>query len=262
MFRHAEVLEPVLCCTWGCFHLGTAPTIHFAVFSPRLYLLPVALAAFVLDLWSPRVAMAIVLAPALVGGVEEYRAYRRFQESYRTMDRLASQRAPEPLYTSTSIPPAGSEEIVDPQTGLHLGDYRTRGSSCRRKMARCRRRQVPQNGGLPRRGVLVFAMEPSTYRPFALRVGGAVDTVERAGVDVVISGWVPFPDGDEHQRLFVAVPERVVSWTAAAVPRPDVVAAESKAAPLTLLASANPACRALSVSEETVVDRTHRGDSP
>ena len=245
----------------GMFHLGTAPTIHFAVFSPRLYLLPVALAAFVLDLWSPRVAMAIVLAPALVGGVEEYRAYRRFQESYRTMDRLASQRAPEPLYIHLD-PASGVQETVDPQTGLHLGDYPDARLELSPEDGSVRRRQVPQNGGLPRRGVLVFAMEPSTYRPFALRVGGAVDTVERAGVDVVISGWVPFPDGDEHQRLFVAVPERVVSWTAAAVPRPDVVAAESKAAPLTLLASANPACRALSVSEETVVDRTHRGDSP
>ncbi|MDK2122929.1 hypothetical protein [Parachitinimonas caeni] len=58
--------------------------------------------------------------------------------------------------------------------------------------------------------------------PVASKQGGYIDSVQQSGALLEVNGWIPMPDADKVQRLFVAVPSRPQSYQVRAIERRDV----------------------------------------
>jgi hypothetical protein len=91
--------------------------IHYLMFVPRLYLIPVTLVLFVFAADRRWWAVAILALPLLAGAMGTYVRYERFQRSYRNLYRLA-RTAPKPVRIDYAMKP-----LHDPARGIEIGDF-------------------------------------------------------------------------------------------------------------------------------------------
>jgi hypothetical protein len=86
--------------------------IHYLMFVPRLYFIPVTLTLFVFALDRRCWAIAMLAIPLLFGAIGTYTRYERFQRSYRNLYRHAP----------AKIDYAG-KPLHDPRRGIDMGDF-------------------------------------------------------------------------------------------------------------------------------------------
>lgn len=91
--------------------------IHYLIFVPRLYFVPVTLTLFVFAADRRWWAVAILAIPLLAGAVGTYTRYERFQRSYRNLYRF-SKNAPKPVRIDYAMKP-----LHDPRRGIEIGDF-------------------------------------------------------------------------------------------------------------------------------------------
>ena len=91
--------------------------IHYLMFVPRLYLIPVTLTLFVFAVDRRWWAVAILAVPLLAGAIGTYVRYERFQRSYRNLYRYA-RTAPKPVRIDYAMKP-----LHDPARALEIGDF-------------------------------------------------------------------------------------------------------------------------------------------
>ncbi len=91
--------------------------IHYLMFIPRLYFIPVVLSLFVFAVDRRWWAVAVLAIPLLAGAVGTYARYERFQRSYRNLYRYA-RTAPKPLRIDFAMKP-----LHDPARGIEIGDF-------------------------------------------------------------------------------------------------------------------------------------------
>jgi hypothetical protein len=91
--------------------------IHYLMFIPRLYFIPVVLSLFVFAVDRRWWAVAILAIPLLAGAVGTYMRYERFQRSYRNLYRHA-RTAPKPVRIDYAMKP-----LHDPSRGIEIGDF-------------------------------------------------------------------------------------------------------------------------------------------
>jgi hypothetical protein len=91
--------------------------IHYLMFVPRLYFVPVTLTLFVFAIDRRWWAIAILAVPLLAGAIGTYTRYERFQRSYRNLYRYA-RTAPKPVRIDYSGKP-----LHDPRRGIDIGDF-------------------------------------------------------------------------------------------------------------------------------------------
>jgi hypothetical protein len=91
--------------------------IHYLMFVPRLYFIPVTLTLFVFALDRRWWAIAILAIPLLIGAIGTYTRYERFQRSYRNLYRYATT-APKPAKIDYAMKP-----LHDPRRGIEIGDF-------------------------------------------------------------------------------------------------------------------------------------------
>jgi hypothetical protein len=90
--------------------------IHYLVFVPRLYFIPVTLTLFVFAIDRRWWAVAVLAVPLLIGAVGTYTRYERFQRSYRNLYRYAATAA-KPVTIDYAMKP-----LHDPRRGIEIGD--------------------------------------------------------------------------------------------------------------------------------------------
>jgi hypothetical protein len=91
--------------------------IHYLMFVPRLYFIPVTLTLFIFALDRRWWAVAVLALPLLAGAVGTYVRYERFQRSYRNVYRFA-RTAPKPVRIDYAMKP-----LHDPVRGIEIGDF-------------------------------------------------------------------------------------------------------------------------------------------
>lgn len=91
--------------------------IHYLMFVPRLYFIPVTLTLFVFAVDRRWWAVAILAIPLLIGAIGTYTRYERFQRSYRNLYRYAATVA-----KPVKIDYAG-KPLHDPRRGLEIGAF-------------------------------------------------------------------------------------------------------------------------------------------
>jgi len=91
--------------------------IHYLMFVPRLYFIPVTLTLFVFALDRRWWAVAVLAIPLLIGAIGTYTRYERFQRSYRNLYRYAAS-APKPVKIDYAAKP-----LHDPRRGIEIGDF-------------------------------------------------------------------------------------------------------------------------------------------
>jgi hypothetical protein len=91
--------------------------IHYLMFVPRLYFVPVTLTLFVFAVDRRWWAVAILAIPLLFGAIGTYTRYERFQRSYRNLYRYAAT-APKPVKIDYAAKP-----LHDPRRGIDIGDF-------------------------------------------------------------------------------------------------------------------------------------------
>jgi hypothetical protein len=91
--------------------------IHYLMFVPRLYFIPVTLTLFIFALDRRWWAVAVLALPLLAGAVGTYMRYERFQRSYRNIYRFA-QTAPKPVRIDYAMKP-----LHDPARGVEIGSF-------------------------------------------------------------------------------------------------------------------------------------------
>jgi hypothetical protein len=91
--------------------------IHYLMFVPRLYFVPVTLTLFVFAVDKRWWAIAILAIPLLFGAIGTYMRYERFQRSYRNLYRYAAT-APKPVKIDYAAKP-----LHDPRRGIDIGDF-------------------------------------------------------------------------------------------------------------------------------------------
>jgi hypothetical protein len=91
--------------------------IHYLMFVPRLYFIPVTLTLFVFAADRRWWAIAILAIPLLFGAIGTYMRYERFQRSYRNLYRYAAT-APKPVKIDYAAKP-----LHDPRRGIDIGDF-------------------------------------------------------------------------------------------------------------------------------------------
>jgi len=87
--------------------------IHHLMFAGRLYFIPVTLTLFILALDRRWWALPVLAIPLLIGAVQTYTHYERFQRSYRNIYRHTAK--PVRIY----YPP---KPLHDPRRGIEIGD--------------------------------------------------------------------------------------------------------------------------------------------
>lgn len=91
--------------------------IHYLMFVPRLYFIPVSLTLLVFALDRRWWAVAVLAAPLLAGAIGTYVRYERFQRSYRNLYRYA-RTAPKPVRIDYAMKP-----LHDPARSLEIGGF-------------------------------------------------------------------------------------------------------------------------------------------
>ncbi|MGA8806957.1 MAG: hypothetical protein WB973_03695 [Thermoanaerobaculia bacterium] len=91
--------------------------IHYLMFVPRLYVIPVTLTLFVFAVDRRWWAVAILAIPLLIGAIGTYTRYEKFQRSYRNLYRYAAT-ASKPVRIDYALKP-----LHDPRRGLEIGDF-------------------------------------------------------------------------------------------------------------------------------------------
>jgi hypothetical protein len=91
--------------------------IHYLMFVPRLYLIPITLTLFIFALDRRWWAIAILAIPLLAGAIGTYTRYERFQRSYRNLYRYAAA-AQKPVRIDYAMKP-----LHDPRRGIDIGDF-------------------------------------------------------------------------------------------------------------------------------------------
>jgi hypothetical protein len=91
--------------------------IHYLMFVPRLYFIPVTLTLFVFAVDRRWWAVAVLSIPLLVGAIGAYTRYEKFQRSYRNLYRYAAT-ATKPVRIDYAMKP-----LHDPRRGIEIGDF-------------------------------------------------------------------------------------------------------------------------------------------
>ena len=91
--------------------------IHYLMFVPRLYFVPVTLTLFIFAVDRRWWAIAILAIPLLIGAIGTYTRYERFQRSYRNLYRYA-RTASKPVRIDYAGKP-----LHDPRRGIEIGDF-------------------------------------------------------------------------------------------------------------------------------------------
>ncbi|HEV7425865.1 MAG TPA: hypothetical protein VGQ46_05820 [Thermoanaerobaculia bacterium] len=91
--------------------------VHYLMFVPRLYFIPVTLTLFVFAVDRRWWAVAVLAIPLLIGSIGTYTRYERFQRSYRNLYRYAAT-APKPVTIDYAMKP-----LHDPLRGIEIGDF-------------------------------------------------------------------------------------------------------------------------------------------
>jgi hypothetical protein len=91
--------------------------IHYLMFVPRLYFIPVTLTLFVFAVDRRWWAVAILAIPLLIGAIGTYTRYEKFQRSYRNLYRYAATAA-KPVKIDYALKP-----LHDPRRGIEIGDF-------------------------------------------------------------------------------------------------------------------------------------------
>ena len=91
--------------------------IHYLMFVPRLYFIPVALTLFVFAVDRRWWAVAILAIPLLIGAIGTYTRYEKFQRSYRNLYRYAVTAA-KPVKIDYALKP-----LHDPRRRIEIGDF-------------------------------------------------------------------------------------------------------------------------------------------
>jgi len=91
--------------------------IHYLMFVPRLYFIPVTLTLFVFALDRRWWAVAVLAIPLFIGAIGAYTRYEKFQRSYRNLYRYAATAA-KPVTIDYAMKP-----LHDPRRGIEIGDF-------------------------------------------------------------------------------------------------------------------------------------------
>jgi hypothetical protein len=91
--------------------------IHYLMFVPRLYFIPVTLTLFIFAVDRRWWAVAILAIPLLMGAIGAYTRYEKFQRSYRKLYRYAATAA-KPAKIDYAMKP-----LHDPRRSIEIGDF-------------------------------------------------------------------------------------------------------------------------------------------
>lgn len=110
----------MLACT--IIYLGMLPyeqdeKFTYLVFQSRLYLLPFVMLILIATVWGRSWSLSIVLMPILLGGIQSYTDYKRFQTVYAEIYQQAKKS------DQTLIVDYPSSPLIDRRRNLKIGDY-------------------------------------------------------------------------------------------------------------------------------------------